>query len=120
MASRPGCSSLAVTVQVAPAWWRRGCPSEISVDATGVWHFRTQQAGVQSVLPDRIDMGPCNLWMTLSGPAIRTSRDDPAGSRRRVHATLWASSVPQHAWRRLRIAAHWHMQRATAPVQGTA
>jgi hypothetical protein len=90
------------------------------VDATGVWHFRMRQAGVQSTLPDRIDMGPCGLWMTLSGPAIRTARaDDAAGPRRRVCATLWAGSVPQDDWRRLRIAAHWHMQRAAVPVQGT-
>lgn len=76
---------------------------------------------MQSTLPDRIDMGPCNLWMTLSGPDLsggRAAADDPA-RHGRVCATIWAGSVPPREWRRLRIAAHWHMQRAAVPVQGT-
>ena len=75
---------------------------------------------MQSTLPDRIDMGPCNLWMTLSGPDLSGGRAAGAPARHgRVCATIWAGSVPSGEWRRLRIAAHWHMQRAAVAVQGT-
>ncbi len=88
------------------------------MDEAGIWHFRSA-AGVQSTLPDQIDMGPCGLWMTLAGPAAPPASE---GLRRprRIRATLWAGSVSRHEWRRLRIAAHWHMQRAAVPSQRTA
>lgn len=89
------------------------------MDVAGVWHFRTRHAGRQSTVPDRIDMGPCNLWMTLSGHDLSDVRTSDPARRRRVCATIWAGSVPQQEWRRLRVAAHWHMQRAPIPVQGT-
>lgn len=75
--------------------------------------------GVRSTSPDRIDMGPCNLWMTVSGSAVRAARLGDAARSRRISATLWAGSVSPREWRRLRMAAHWHMQRATVSVQGT-
>lgn len=89
------------------------------MDAAGIWHFRMVSADVRSTSPDRIDMGPCNLWMTVSGPAVCAVRADDPTRPRRIRATLWAGSVSPREWRRLRIAAHWHMQRATVPVQGT-
>jgi len=66
-----------------------------------------------SIRPDRIDIGPARLWLTVGGTLVRPANSIHSHSlqRSRAQCTVWAGSVAPDGWRRLHIAACRHMQR---------
>lgn len=88
-----------------PAWWRARAPRRVRVDDRGAWHFEYAGGAWRTMVPDCIDTGPGHLWLTLAGGGV-------AGRGRRWRVTLWSAAAEPAAWRKLRIAALWRMQRA--------
>lgn len=91
-----------------PAWWRARAPRQVRVDHRGVWHFRCAEGRWSTMVPDRIDAGPGYRWLTFAG-----SRGGGPGQNGRWRVTLWAAATTPLAWRKVRMAALWHMQRAS-------
>lgn len=106
---------LAVIAPIRPVWWQRGAPRRLRIDAAGIWHVLDGDAVWRSTRPDRIDIGPGGLWLSMTGPLARPERTrDGMRPAARLRATLWARSVEPEQWRRLRSVANWYMQRGDA------
>ena len=112
-AASPGLST---AVHLTPLWRRHAALRRVRVDDHGVWHVQIRGGAWLSTRPDRFDLGPAGLWLRLSGPVLsRSSRARTAPGR--LGATLWAWQADRHSWRRLHVAAQWHMQRAGVQQQ---